>query len=136
MTVSVVTVIRADEPLAGETAGNDWLDRLGEQEFTDELLDDTLFTLDRVRAADAAASGVPFGTPTAIGQILAARVGYGDGDQVASGRFIEAFDIDAPAEEGVKGWAGPGRQPEPQRSSGAGNAPPPVSCSYPGSDST
>lgn len=95
MTVSVVTVIRADEPLAGETAGNAWLDRLGEQEFTDELLDDTLFTLDRVRAADAAASGLPFGTPTTIGQILAARVGYGDGDQVASGRFIEAFDIDA-----------------------------------------
>src|SRR5690606_19967229 len=59
------------------------------------LLDDAIATLDRARAADAATSGVPFGTPTDLNWLLAARIGYGDGDQVASGRYLDALEVDA-----------------------------------------
>jgi hypothetical protein len=95
VTVSVVTVIRADQPFDSEAAAEGWLAQLEDGEFTGELVDDAISTLDRARAADAAASGTPFGTPTAIGSLLAARIGYGDGDQVASGRFLEAWEVDA-----------------------------------------
>jgi hypothetical protein len=95
VTVSVVTVIRADQPFDSDAAAEGWLGQLEDSEFTGELLDDAISTLDRARAADAAAGGTPFGTPTAIGSLLAARIGYGDGDQVASGRFLEAWDVDA-----------------------------------------
>jgi len=88
-------VIRADQPFEHGAAAESWLEQLEDSDFTGELLDDAVATLDRARAADAAASGTPFGTPTLIGSLLAARVGYGDGDQVASGRFLEAWDVDA-----------------------------------------
>lgn len=95
VSVTVATVIRADRPFDSEAAAEDWLDRLDDSDFTGEVLDDALATLDRARAADATASGRPFGTPTELGSILAARIGYGEGDQVASGRFLEALDVDA-----------------------------------------
>lgn len=95
VTVSVVTVIRADQPFDGESAAEAWLERLGDSEFTGELLDDAIGTLDRARAAEATASGVPFGTRTDLNGVLSARIGFGDGDQVASGRFAVALDVDA-----------------------------------------
>ena len=102
VTVSVITVIRADQPFDGETAAEAWLDRLDDPDFTGDMLDDAIATLDRVRAADAGSSGVPFGTPTEVGSIIAARVGYGEGDQVASGRFLQALDVDARGGTGEK----------------------------------
>ena len=95
VSVTVATVIRADSPFDSEVAAEDWLDRLDESDFTGEVLDDAVAPLDRARAADATASGRPFGTPTEVGSILAARIGYGEGDQVASGRYLEALDVDA-----------------------------------------
>lgn len=93
--IAVVTVVRADEPFAGSPEADEWMRRVEDSDVTEALLADAVATLDRARAADAAASGVPFGTPTAIDSILAARVGYGEGDQVASGRFLDALDVDA-----------------------------------------
>ncbi len=95
VTVSVVTVVLADQPFDSESAAEPWLDRLDDSEFTGDLLEDATRTLDRVRAADAGSSGLPFGTPTGIGSIVAARVGYGEGEQVASGRFLQALEVDA-----------------------------------------
>jgi hypothetical protein len=95
VSVTVVTVVLADQPLDGESAAEDWLDRLDDSDFTGDLIADAIGTLDRARAADAAASGAPFGTPTDPGSILAARIGYGEGEQVASGRFLESLDVDA-----------------------------------------
>lgn len=100
--IAVVTVIRADQPLVGETEAGEWLGRIGEPDFTGELLDDAISTLDRARAADAASAGFPFGTPTAIGSVLAGRIGYGEGDQVASGRYLEALEVDARGGTGEK----------------------------------
>ena len=95
VSVTVATVVLADQPLDGESAAEDWLDRLDDSDFTGDLIADAIGTLDRARAADAAASGAPFGTPTDPGSILAARIGYGEGEQVASGRFLESLDVDA-----------------------------------------
>jgi hypothetical protein len=91
----VITVIRADQPFESESAAEDWLDRLDDSDFTGEILDDGVATLDRARSVHAASAALPFGTPTEIGAILAARIGYGEGEQVASGRFLEALDVDA-----------------------------------------
>jgi len=95
VTITVVTVIRADQPFESESAAEAWMNQAMDSEFTGELLDDAISTLDRARAADATGSGVAFGTRTGIGSLLTARVGYGDGDQVASGRFLDALEVDA-----------------------------------------
>ncbi len=102
VSIAVVTVIRADEPFSAENDADSWLRTMEESEVTGAVLDDAIQTLDRVRAADAASSGIPFGTPTEIASILAARIGYGDGDQVASGRYLEAVDVDARGGTGEK----------------------------------
>ena len=57
--ITTVTVIRAYQPFEDEEDAKAWLRRLGEEEFTDGLLGEALFTLDRARAADAAAYGGP-----------------------------------------------------------------------------
>lgn len=93
--IAVVTVIRADHPFDSEAAAEDWFGRLDDSDYTGEILDDAIATLDRARAADAATSGLPFGTRTEVGSILTARVGYGEGERVASGRFLEALEVDA-----------------------------------------
>src|SRR5690606_18499594 len=33
--------------------------------------------------------------PTSVSSLLTARVGYGEGEQVASGRFLDALEVDA-----------------------------------------
>lgn len=90
-----VTLVRAHEPLGSESEAAAWAARLGEDDFTQGLLDETLDSLDRALAAEAAATGRPFAESPALEQIVNARIGYGDGDRLADGRFIDAFDIDA-----------------------------------------
>lgn len=95
VTVSVVTVIRADQPYESEAEAEAWMNRALDSDFTGEILDDAIAALDRVRAADASASGIAFGTRTTIGSMLTARIGFGEGEQVASGRFLDALEVDA-----------------------------------------
>ena len=102
VSVSVVTLIRADQPFENESAADLWLDRLDDADHTGDLLGEAIGALDRVRAADAAASGIPFGTPTVPGNLIAARIGYGEGELVASGRFLEAREVDARGGTGEK----------------------------------
>lgn len=102
VSIAVVTVIRADRPFDSETAAATWLDQLEDPDFTGDVLDDAIRTLDRARAADATTAGVPFGTPTGLNDLLAAKIGYGEGELVASGRFTEALDVDARGGTGSK----------------------------------
>ncbi|MCB0862539.1 MAG: hypothetical protein KDB66_04915 [Solirubrobacterales bacterium] len=95
VSVSVVTVIRADQPFADDREAEAWLDRLEDSGFTGDLLEDAIAAFDRARAAHAVAAGVPFGVPTRLESVLAARIGYGEGEQVASGRYQQAADVDA-----------------------------------------
>ena len=90
-----VTLVRAHEPLGSESEAAAWVARLDEDDFTQALLDEALDSLDRALAAEAAATSRPFAESPALEQIVGARIGYGDGDRLADGRFIDAFDIDA-----------------------------------------
>lgn len=101
--VTTATVIRAHAPLASEQEASSWLARLNEEDFADELLAEALSTLDRARAAESAASGRPFAEPTDLADVLKARVGYGDGDRLSEGRFLEAFEVDARGGTGIGG---------------------------------
>ncbi len=95
VSVTTATLIRAHEPLGDESGAAAWVARLDEDEFTQVLLDEALDSIDRVLAAEAAATGRPFAESPALEQIVSAKIGYGDGDRLADGRFLDAFDIDA-----------------------------------------
>ncbi|MBK5232714.1 MAG: hypothetical protein JJE13_07000 [Thermoleophilia bacterium] len=95
VSVTTATLIRAHEPLGSESGAAAWVARLDEDEFTQGLLDEALESIDRALAAEAAATGRPFAESPALEQIISARIGYGDGDRLADGRFLDAFDIDA-----------------------------------------
>ena len=51
VSVSVVTVIRADQPFADDREAEAWLDRLEDSGFTGDLLEDAIAAFDRARAA-------------------------------------------------------------------------------------
>lgn len=88
-------MVRAQEPLGSESEARVWLARLEDDDFTQSLLDETLAAIDRALAAEAAATGRPYAQSPALDQILAAKVGFGDGDHVSEGRFTEALEVDA-----------------------------------------
>lgn len=93
--VSTVTVIRASLAYGSEAEASEWLSGAIERDATAELLAETLETLDRALAAEAAAAGRPYVTSTGIDDIIAARFGFGDGDRVSEGDYLEAFEVDA-----------------------------------------
>ena len=95
VTVTTVTLVRAHDPLGSESEAREWLARLEDDEFIQALFDETLASIDRALAAEAAATGRPYAQSPALDQILAAKIGFGDGDHVADGRFTEAFEVDA-----------------------------------------
>lgn len=95
VTVTTATLIRAHEPLGSEAEARAWLARLEDDEFIQSLFDETLAAIDRALAAEAMATGRPYAQSPALDQILNAKIGFGDGDRVADGRFTEALDVDA-----------------------------------------
>jgi len=95
VTVTTVTLIRAQEPLGSESEAREWLARLEDDDFIQSLFDETLASIDRALAAEAAASGRPYAQSPALDQILTARIGFGDGDRVADGRYTDALEVDA-----------------------------------------
>jgi hypothetical protein len=82
------TVIDAAAPLADATEAAAWLGRAGEEELSASLavLDDVLHAY-RVVAAD------PHVRPVSRTQALVARVGFGEGEEVADGRWTEAREL-------------------------------------------
>ncbi len=93
--VTTVTMIRAWRAFASEVEAAEWLaDATGEDQV--ELsLEESLATLDRSLAAEAATTGRPYVQAIRIDDLIAARIGYGDGDHLSDGVYLEAFEIDA-----------------------------------------
>ncbi|HTW12571.1 MAG TPA: hypothetical protein VME01_07505 [Solirubrobacteraceae bacterium] len=85
---SRATVIEAATPLAGAEQAKRWLAEAGEDELATAMLVLTR-VLDTFRAVTADA-GV---RAPARAELLVARVGYGDGEQVADGRWSEAREL-------------------------------------------
>jgi len=93
--MTTVTMVRAFMPFWNDNEASEWLVPAVEGERVDELMAEMLSTLDRALAAEAAATGRPYIRAIGIDDVIAARIGFGDGDRVSDGLYLEAFEIDA-----------------------------------------
>mgnify|MGYP006928181633 FL=1 len=94
-------MVRAHEPLGTEDDARRWLAGIQDDEVVQSLLDEMLSCVERALATEAATTGRPFAEPPQLSQILRARIGFGDGDRVADGRFVDSMEIDARGGTGV-----------------------------------
>lgn len=89
------TAIRAFAPFEEEDEAARWLDEATEAEDTIEmLLADGAGLLSRALHAQAAAAADPHGRELTAERAVAARIGYGSGEQTAAGRFTAAREVD------------------------------------------
>jgi hypothetical protein len=87
------TLIRA-EPLASADEGEGWLERLrGDTQALDDEVDAAARELNAVLRAHRAAAADPYVREVSRAVANAVRVGYGNGDQVADGRFSAAYEL-------------------------------------------
>jgi len=93
---SRVTVIAA-EPFADRPAAAAWLERLqGDRDALAQAVSDALVEVNRMLRAHRAAVADPYVPVVAESHALVRRVGYGEGDAVAYGRFEQAVDLPRP----------------------------------------
>jgi hypothetical protein len=89
------TAIRAFAPFEEEGEAERWLDEATEAEDTiDMLLDDGAALLNRALHAQATAAADPQGRELAPERAVAARIGFGSGEEVAAGDFTSAREVD------------------------------------------
>jgi hypothetical protein len=89
------TAVRAFEPFAAEAEAEDWLGRAVAAEKTiDELVEEGIGLLNRALHAHAVASGDPHVQALTPRRAVAARLGYGSGEEVADGAFSAAREVD------------------------------------------
>jgi hypothetical protein len=93
--ITTVTMVRAFMPFWNDNEASEWLKPATGDERVDELIAETLSTLDRALAAEAATTGRAYVGEIGIDDIIGARIGFGDGDRVSDGLYLEAFEIDA-----------------------------------------
>jgi len=93
------TVIRA-EPFGSEDEGRAWLQGLrGDGEAREAETADALRRINTAIRAQRAAAGDPYLREVSLDHALILRLGYGAGDDLAHGRFTEAWE---PARERTK----------------------------------
>jgi hypothetical protein len=87
------TVVRP-EPFDPPDEARAWLESLrGDRAAVDAELDAALRVVNRGRAAQRTAAADPYAADVSADHALVARVGYGSGEAVAEGRFIEAIEL-------------------------------------------
>lgn len=87
------TVVRT-EPFGSLSEAGAWLSSLRRDEAALEVeFDSSLVVLNRAMAAQRAAAADPYARDVSAEHALVARVGYGSGDAVADGRFVEAIEL-------------------------------------------
>lgn len=90
-----VTAIRAHEPFESGADAESWLDGVVESEgAVDGLVAEGIRLLNRALHAQAVAAADPFVGETAGARAALVRIGYGSGEELASGRFSVARDVD------------------------------------------
>ncbi len=90
-----VTAIRAFAPFATEAEAKRWLDEASEAEDTaDVLVGDGVDLLNRALHAQAVAGAEPLGYELTPERAVAVRIGYGDGEELADGRYADAREVD------------------------------------------
>ncbi len=90
-----VTAVRAFAPFEGEGEATRWLDEATEAEDTaDSLVADGVGLLNRALHAQAVAAADPHGQELTSERAVAVRIGYGNGEEIAAGRFTAAREVD------------------------------------------
>jgi hypothetical protein len=90
--------VRAFEPFESERDAAGWLDRAIEAEDAiDALIEEGIGLLNRALHAHGTASGDPRVHGLSPERATAVRIGYGEGEEVAAGRFTAAHEVDAGA---------------------------------------
>jgi len=99
---SRATVVRP-APFASASDAAAWLDELrANEEQVDLELDAALAVLNRSLFARRLATADPYLPEVSFDRALVARVGYGDGEAVADGRFAAALELPRPGARRVK----------------------------------
>jgi hypothetical protein len=89
-----VTAVKAD-PFASGAEAAAWLQELsGDRGALADAAEDGLRLLNRALSAQRAAGGDPYVHEVSTEQALAIRIGYGSGEQVVEGEWLEARDLE------------------------------------------
>jgi hypothetical protein len=93
--LSRATAVRAFAPFASEEHAVRWLDEATEAEDTaDVLVAEGIGLLNQALHIHAVAGADPHGHELTVERAVAVRIGYGDGEEIASGNFTAAREID------------------------------------------
>jgi len=91
--VQRATVVRA-EPFAGAAQAATWLEAIrSDADQAEAAIDAAFAVLTRVVRAHRAARADPSAREPSPGHALVARIGYGDGCEVADGRYTDALEL-------------------------------------------
>jgi hypothetical protein len=95
LNIARATAIRAWRPFADEDTAKRWLDGVGEADETaDEVVDDAVGLLNRALHAQRVAAAEALGYEMTAEGAVAVRIGFGEGEAVADGRFTAAVEVD------------------------------------------
>jgi hypothetical protein len=90
-----VTAVRAFQPFDKEEEASRWLElTAAEEALVEEMAAEGIDLLNRALHAQATASADPHVHEVSPSSAVAARIGYGSGEEVAEGRFTKAYEID------------------------------------------
>jgi hypothetical protein len=96
--LSRATAVRASEAFDAEEEAARWLEQAsGDEEAVDALVAEGIGLLNRALHVHAVASGDPHAQALTPRGAVAVRLGYGSGEQVASGEFSAAREVDTQA---------------------------------------
>src|SRR4051812_39570765 len=96
------TVVRAS-PFGSRESAAAWLSELrAEEELAEAELAASVAVLNRALFARRLATADPYLAEVSLERALVIRVGYGEGDAVADGRFAEALELPRPGARRVK----------------------------------
>jgi hypothetical protein len=92
------TAVRASEPFGAEEEAARWLEQASaDEEAIDGLVAEGIGLLNRALHAHAIASGDPHVQALTPRRAVVVRLGYGSGEEVASGEFSAAREVDTQA---------------------------------------
>lgn len=100
VTTGRATVISVASPLANQDAAKRWLSDAGEEQLAEALR-----VLNGALHAHRLITSDPYLPEVGRSQLLVARVGYGDGEEVAVGRWSEARELLPPPTRGGRSKA-------------------------------
>lgn len=101
--LSRATTVRASEPFATEGDAASWLEQASaDEDAVDEIVAEGIGLLNRALHAHAVASGDPHVQALNPRRAVAVRLGYGSGEEVASGEFSAAREVDTQAGAATK----------------------------------